>query len=818
MRTLRLVEFTDEVPDVRLRSIAPLLLIAACAVPGVVHAVPAQGELLARYASLPLLFERAATQRDAAEFVARGANYSLAVTGEGVRILPAEGGGIPIGLRFVGGNPGTRIRGDGRLVVVHHLGGATERHVPAYERVRLVELYPGIDVAFHAQGRELEYDVIVAPGADPARFALTLDAGERAVRNDKGELVVAGNDGALVLKRPVAFQELNGTRQAVASGFVLDGERIRIAVGAYDHAHPLVIDPVVSYATYIGGNSTEQGTAIAVDAAGNAYVAGYTQSSDFPLVNGYDRSIGRKGDVDVFVSKLNATGTGLVWSTLLGGATGMDRAVGIAVDASGSAYVTGQTSSSDFPTTASAWQKGTAGGGGFVAKLAPAGNALAYSTYVASATPSSIGVDEAGNAFVAGSATSAFATTPNAMQTTTNSSSGSTAFVLKLNANGSAPIFATFLGGSSGEDATSLAVDARGSVYVAGWTTSADFPVKNAFQPGKGSPKDGFVAKIASDGSQLLYATLLGGGLDDAVNAIAVDAAGNAYVAGETYSNDFPVASGFQMTKAGRLLLNSSLGNAFVAKLSPSGSTLVYGSFLGGEVCTSLCEPLFPVPQFRADVAYGVAVDHAGHAYVTGLVRSLTFPLVDSSSVRAQQDNEDSAFAAKVSIAGSRLLWSTFVRTGYTEGSSATRFPFGSATAVAVDASDAAYVTGDASDSTHFPATPGAFQSSSVTTAAIVAKFAGAPAMTLTTSSATVDAQTPVTLTAVVQGAATSGSVAFFADGGWLGAAALVGNRATVSSTLPVGIHALTAVATLPGTSADSAPITQVVDVPLVCN
>jgi hypothetical protein len=805
---------------VRLRSIATLLpLLAACVVARVAGATPPGSDLLARYASLPLLFERVATREASVQFVARGANYTVAVGADAVRVLPATGARrVPIGMRFADASPRPQIRGDGRLAVIHHLGAGSDRHVPAYERVRIAGLYPGIDVAFHAHGAELEYDVVVAPGGDPARFALTVDADERVVLNDEGALVLATGDGALVLKRPVAYQDVDGTRRAVDSRFILDAERIRIAVGEYDRAYALVIDPVVSYATYVGGNSTEQGTAIAVDAAGNAYVTGYTQSSDFPLVNAYDRSIGRKGDVDVFVSKLNPAGTGLVWSTFLGGSTGADRAIAIAVDASGSAYVTGQTSGADFPTSASAWQKGTTGGGGFVAKLAPAGNALAYSTYVAGATPSGIGVDAAGNAYVAGSATSAFVTTASALQTAINSSSGTTAFLLKLNATGSAAVFATFLGGSTGEDATSLAVDARGSVYVGGWTTSADFPVRNAFQPAKGSAKDGFVAKVAGDGSQLLYATLLGGNLDDAVNAIAVDASGNAYVAGETYSTDFPVISGFQMRKGGQLLVNSSQGNAFVAKLSPTGNALVYASYLAGEICQSLCQSVFGVPQIRSDAAYGIAVDAAGHAYVTGLANSWTFPLVDSAAQRKQQDNENSAFVTKVSISGAALLWSTFLRTGYDMGASSTRFPAGSTTGVAIDASNAAFVTGTSNDSSGFLATAGALRTSSVEPSAIVAKFASAATMTITTSNATTDTQTPVTVTATLQGATTSGNVNFYSDGGWIGSAALAGNRASLTSTLPAGVHALTAIASLPASSPDAAPITQVVDVPLVCN
>ena len=772
----------------------------------------------AQYASLPLQFERLSANDSAATFVARTPDYAVAVSSDGATLAFRDASAVS--LRLVGPSANAQVSGIGRESTrIHRLRFGDPRDVvdgPAYERVAISNLQPGLDIAFHGRGRELEYDVVVAPGADPTRFAFRVDGSDHVALTDSGDLTIATGAGTLTVKAPVSYQDVGGTRHPVASAFHIDDERVvRIRVGEYDTTRTLVIDPIVSYATYVGGSSFEQATAIAVDAAGNAYVTGYTQSTDFPLVNAYDRSLGRKGDVDVFVSKLNPTGTGLVWSTYVGGAS-VDRAVGIAVDASGSAYVTGLTSGADFPTSANAWQKAIAGGG-FVVKLAPAGNALVYSTYVAGANPSAIAVDSAGNAFVTGSAIPAFVTTPGALQTTNRSVNGSTAFVLKLNAAGSAPLFATFLGGSGSEDATSLALDNGGSAYVGGWTTSADFPVRDAYQASKRSARDGFVAKIAGDGSQIVYATFLGGSLDDAINAIAVDRAGSAYVAGETYSGDFPVVSGFQMQKAGTLLIGSSLGNAFVAKLASTGNKLVYASFLGGEVCKAPCQSVFGVPQIPGDVAYGIAVDSTGHAYVTGLANSWTFPLIDSPSWGKQQDNQNSAFAAKVSASGTSLLWSTFVRVGYDLGSTWTRFPAGAATGVAIDSADAAFVTGIANDSSAFTTTPGAFQPSSVDPAAIVVKFRAAPAITLSTSNATTDTSTPITLTATISGGTLDSAI--FIDGTTrIGGAQFIDNQARLTLTLPAGIHQLSAMLPQPGFANDSPPITQVVDVPLVCN
>ena len=805
------------------RSIIALLALALAA--GVASQVlPADAPLPlqqppAQYPSLPLQFERLTTDDGDEIFVARTRSYAIAVERQGATLAFRDAS--PVSIRFVDASANARVIGIGpQSGRIHRLRFGDRRNgidAPAYERVAISNLQPGLDIAFHGRGGELEYDVVVAPGADPSRFAFRVGGSDSVTLGDAGDLAIGTAAGTLTIKAPVAYQDIGGARRFVASGFDMDDDGVvRIHVGDYDTAKALVIDPIVSYATYVGGSNYEQATAIAVDGAGNAYITGYTQSTDFPLVNAYDRSLGRKGDVDVFVSKLNAAGTALVWSTYIGGAS-IDRAVGVAVDANGSVYVTGSTSGADFPTTVNAWQKGITGGGGFVAKLAPAGNALVYSAYLTGSNPSAIAVDSAGNAFVTGSATRSFVTTPGALQTTSASVSGSTAFLLKVNAAGTAPVFATFLGGSGGEDATSLAVDNAGNAYVGGWTTSADFPVRNAYQASKRSAKDGFVAKIAGDGSLIIYATLLGGSLDDAVNAIAVDRAGNAYIAGETYSSDFPVISGFQMQKAGRLLIGSSLGNAFVAKLGSSGRTLVYASFLGGEVCQTPCQSVFGVPQIPGDAAYGIAVDSTGHAYVTGFASSWTFPLIDSPSWGKQQDNQNSAFAAKVAASGTSLLWSTFVRTGFDLGGTGTRFPGGSATGVAIDATDAAFVTGVANDSSAFAATSGAFQASSVDPGAIVVKFRPAPKITLSTSNATTDTSTPITLTATMSGG-TLGDAIFMDGTARIGTVQFVESQASLTLALPAGVHALSAMLLLAGSMNDSAPITQVVDVPLVCN
>ncbi|HEY6895074.1 MAG TPA: SBBP repeat-containing protein, partial [Rhodanobacteraceae bacterium] len=573
--------------------VLPLVAGAFLAVNGAASDPPPGGtRAAADYGGLPLVFEHV-TDASRERFVARGAHYAISISVRGVQvILPARqpgATGTALDIGFIAAESSVAIRGAAPAETrIHHLrgGGSDQVDVPTFASVHLAGLYPGIDAIFHGNGRRLEYDLVVAPGADPGPMQMRIDGASRLSLDEHGDLVVSAGNGAITVHRPFAYQQTGGARTPIESEFRLSGANdVRIVVGDYDRARSLVVDPIVSYASWLGGSAAEQATALAVDAAGNAYVAGWTNSSDFPLVSPYDRSI-TKYDTDVFVSKLNSSGTALVWSTYLGAgsntAPSVDRAYGIAIDAAGSAYVTGTTSGSDFPVSANAYQKGVPGGGSFVTKLAPAGNAIVYSTYVAGATANALAVDIAGNAYIAGGATSSFTTTSGALQRTAGS--GATSFVLKLDATGGAAMFATFLGGSGGDEAKSIAVDSRGNAFVGGWTSSTDFPLVNAYQSAPRGRKDGFVAQIDGTGARLVYSTRLGGALDDSVNAIAIDANGYAYVAGETYSADFPVKDGFQMQKAGSLLINSSVGSAFVAKLSPAGNGLAYASFLGGEV------------------------------------------------------------------------------------------------------------------------------------------------------------------------------------------------------------------------------------------
>ncbi|HMA30312.1 MAG TPA: SBBP repeat-containing protein [Casimicrobiaceae bacterium] len=792
----------------------------------------------ARYDRLPMLFEefdgRTAERRS---YVARGAGYHVAIFAGGALLAlratsapgersPDQGEATVVGFAFLDANASAWVRGlDPQPTRIHHLRGRADgpdrTDVATYSRVEIGDLFPGIDAVFYGNGQRLEYDLIVAPGADPSRVRLKIEGITGMGLAENGDLQLDTRHGTMTLHRPLAYQEHDGEREHVDSAYAIgDGNVVTIRVGVYDESRPLVIDPVVSYATYLGGSLSERGTAIAVDADGNAYVTGFTTSSDFPVVSAYDRSLGKRGDTDVFVAKLNPAGTGLVYATYLGGSTGIDRATGIAVDAAGSAYVTGMTSAGDFPVSANAYQPSTSGGGAFITKLVPAGNALVYSTYLWGTAVAAIAVDASGNALVTGNATSLFATTANAIQPTLPPPLANAGFVLKLDPTGTAARYATFLPGSAANQANAIAVDLQGNAYVAGWTTATDFPVISGYQPALRGQKDGFVAKIDPAGSRFVYSTFLGGSLDDIINAIAVDADGNAHVAGETYSSDFPSLNAFQPKKSGFRLVNSSLGNAFVTKLDATGSTLRYSSFLGGEICTSYCQSLGGLPQYPGDAAYGIAVDRDGHAFVTGLANTYTFPLVDSSAPRKQQDNQDSAFVAKVSASGASLLFSTFVRTGYAyTDDRLTRFPPDAATGVATDQHGAAYVTGFTDGTGQFVTTPGAFQTGNGGgQGAYVVKFAGPPAtLVLETSNPEIASPANATLTVTVAGLPMSGNATLLSGTSFVASAPIVDNRAAFDIRLPVGIHSLSALLAVPGSHMDSASLQQIVDNPLAC-
>jgi subtilase family serine protease len=607
-------------------------------------------------------------------------------------------------MRVAGADPAPEIRGGQELPgrVSYVRTGATARQVaaPTYASVRYRDVRPGVDLVFHGNGRQLEYDLVLAPGADPGQIALAFDGVEGMQVAAGGDLVGFTAAGPLRQPRPVAYQEVDGARRPVDADYVVERDgRVRFRVGAYDASRPLVIDPVLSYATHLGG-SDEEGDwlwgavfGIAVDAAGNAYVTGATRSVDFPTTAGADGTLG--GDQDVFVTKLSPAGA-VLYSTYLGGPCA-DLARDIAVDAAGSAYVTGRAHGGVCLADVTP--------GVLVAKLDPAG-ALVYSfVFGGSLADTSMGqaiaVDAAGRAHVTGTAHSSsldFPATPGAYRTEECdeawASGTADGFVARVNAAGAALEYSTFLCGSGHDSPNDIAVDAGGHAYVAGSTGSSDFPTVNPLQgaPGGGvSAVTGFLSKLSPDGSGLVYSTYLGGSVNDVINGLALDAQGNVYLTGETESSDFPTTPGVLQEQPGnRLCYYELCTDAFVTKVDAAGSAIVYSTYLFGEI---------------SEAGSRIAVDGAGNAYVIGTTTSGYFPILDAFQT-ANRGLAD-AFVAKLDPDGTRLVYSSYLGGSHSGPSALTGWDTGSA--IAVDSAGNAYVAGHTL-SYDFPTTPGAFQ------------------------------------------------------------------------------------------------------------
>jgi hypothetical protein len=631
---------------------------------------------------LPLAFEPNRGQADPRiRFVARGRGYTISLRStEASFALGATG---RIGMRLVSGNRAARLLAQGPLPgkVNYLLGNDHSKWltgVPTYARLVARDVYPGVDVAYYGRQNRFEYDLIVRPGASASAISLQF-AGARGLRllpNGDLNMRLAGSHVRQL--PPQIYQRVDDTRRRVEGRFVLRGDRVGFALGRYDHSRPLVIDPALAYSTYLGGIPNDSGSAIAVDASGSAYVAGWTESQDFPTVNPVQPSIGDDffGYGDVFVSKLNPAGTALVYSTYLGGKL-PDAACGIAVDAAGNAYLTGYTESANFPT-ASPLQASKAGGSedAFVSKLNAAGNGLVYSTYLGGSGDTgefgwAIAVDPSGNAYVTGTTTSPNFPTVNPLQPTLNGAlNGGDAFVSKLNAAGTALVYSTYLGGSGGEQGFGIAVDSAGSAYVAGDTLSTDFPTANPLQAAKGGGyDDAFVSKLNPAGNALVYSTYLGGSGSEFANGVALDSAGDAYLTGNTDSTNFPIVSPLQAANAGGVY------DAFVSKVNAGGSALVYSTYLGGS----------DDENNRA-----IAVDADGSAYITGFTNSTDFPT--ANPIQAANAGPADAYVSKVSPAGTALVYSTYL--GGSGGDAGD--------GIAVDSAGSAYVIGD-TGSTNFP-------------------------------------------------------------------------------------------------------------------
>ncbi|MCG3157757.1 MAG: hypothetical protein DKINENOH_04393 [bacterium] len=671
-----------------------------------------KAELAEAYGKLPLCFEANQGQTDEqVEFMARGNGYALFLTTqEAVFSLQKPVGGEQLSvfseqlsiaapkksemvattsdepraasvirLELAGANPAPRIQGLEQLPgKINQLKGNDPTHwrtnVATYAKIKYHAIYPGVDLVYYGNQQELEYDFIVAPGADPAAIKLGFAGVDKLEVDSQGDLVMHVADAQVRMHKPIIYQEQEGIRQEISGGYKLlvsaadddEGNGLPHAgfhVEAYDMSAPLVIDPILIYSTFLGGSDQDISNAIAVDGAGSAYITGFTSSLDFPVANAL-QPVCVCLDQDIFVTKLNPSGTALVYSTYLGG-TRRENGFDLVVDAAGNAYVSGWAQSSDFPLMNPAQP---AFGGGdvdaIVFKLNPAGSALVFSTFLGGSGTVDYGnaifADATGNVHVAGVTDSPNFPTVNAQQPL-YAGGATDAFVTKFNATGSTLVYSSYLGGNGRDSAQGIFVDDAGNAYLTGVTDSPDFPVANALQPTWAGLQDVFITKLNPSTAALAYSTFLGGSADDIGTDIARDASGNLYVTGQTASPDFPTANALQPALAGSR-------DAMVVKLNATASALVYSTFLGGSL---------------DDYARDLAVDGTGSVYVAGWTLSSDFPTVNPMQSTFAGGVYD-GILAKLNPAGSALVYATYF------GGTAEDRPTG----LAVDVHGAAYMTG----------------------------------------------------------------------------------------------------------------------------
>ncbi len=650
------------------------------------------------YGSLPIHFEPNIGQTAGeVDFIARGNSYSLFLKpGEATLSLIGKDESenlkknAAVKMSLLEAN--TAARADG----VKALGGTSnyfigndpakwQTNISNFEKVQYSDVYSGIDLVYYGNDRQLEYDFVVKPSADPGRIRLAFDGVEKPPQIDEttGDLLLTTAVGELRQHKPVVYQNIDGERHEVAGAYKVDGYSASILLGEYDRSRELVIDPILSYGSYLGGSGFEEGRGITVDADGNAYVVGTSASINFPTTAGVIKTSNPPSTNnvqwnDAFVTKINPGGTAMVWSTYYGGRNGSEIGTGVAVTASGEVLISGTTTANDLPTV-NAYQS-TFGGtdDAFAAKLNSTGSAILYSTYLGgnnTDTGGRIALDRSnGDAVFAGFSSSPnFPTTPGAYKqklcdspVTCSGIFYSGSYVVKLTAAGQG-IYSTLFDAGIND----VTLDASNNAVIGGYVSGTNFPATTgAFQTTTSGGIEGFIAKLNPTGSSVVYGTYLGGGLQsDRVNGLAVDSTGNIYATGQTQNTGFPVTTGaFDLTYNGG-------EDGFVTRLDPTGSSLVYSTFFGGQ---------------GKDQPFAISLASDNSAIIAGETLSgTTFPLRNSLL-----GTNGSIFLTRFNTDASALVYSTILGQGGAYG-------------LAVDAASNAYLTGH---TTNVVVTPDSFQ------------------------------------------------------------------------------------------------------------
>lgn len=621
-----------------------------------------RSSVLASLSTLPAVFEPNRGQVDSAvRFLARSSGYTLFLTDREAVFAPPEG--TPVRMRLSGARPPKSAEGLEPTggVSNYFLGNDPAKwrsNIPHYRKVRYRGVTAGVDQVFYVDRGGIEYDLVVAPGTDASQITMEYEGARSLDVDALGDLVLATDTGAVRLRRPTVYQtDRAGNRVPVEASFRLkDAKHASFLISRYDPHRELVIDPVVTYATYLGGSSADTIVGMALDSSGNTYLTGATSSADFPTVNPFQSTIPNNSAAHVFVTKLNPTGTALAYSTFIGGSSG-EAGYAIAIDPPGNAYITGITSSSNFPIQ-NALQPAFQGQGApvFATKLDPTGSRLVYSTFLGnSGTASGIAADPSGNAYVVGATLASGFPTKSPLQSAPAGANVSAPFISKISPDGSAFIYSTFLSANP-DTIAGVAADVAGNAYLAGVTFIYNkWPLQAPLQPTIKGYSNAFVSKINPTGSALVYSTYLGGTGSDTGMAIAIDASGNAYVAGTAQSRDFPTKNALYPSPFGG-------GSGFLSEINPSGSALVFSTYAGAPV-------------------NAVAVDPSNNVYIAGSTALPTYPI--QNAIQATPAGT-SAFVTAFAPGGNSLLYSTFI------GGNNRGF------AIAADASGNAYLAGTA--------------------------------------------------------------------------------------------------------------------------
>jgi hypothetical protein len=700
------------------------------------------------YGNVPLVFEANQGQTDSrVKFLSQGKGYSVFLTSGSMVLslrptelthaletpaLPASGGSekgrsavrqlekaaraqkvgaTTLAINLVGGSTNPQVVGEGILPtkVNYFIGRDPKKwhtNVLTYARIRYRNVYPGIDLVYYGNHRSLEYDFDLAPGADPTQIQFEAKGADALNLDSAGNLLLTKGTSQLRLRPPVLYQETKGTRAQVPGTYVLhDRTHVGFEVGKYDATKALVIDPVLVYSTFLGGSGDDFSNGIAVDATGDAYVVGLTDSVDFPLatIGSYSPTQFR-----MFLTKLDATGSTLLFADYFGGTSGGDEASSVAVDSLGSPYVTGCATSSDFPVTAGAYQSTRAGSqDAFLAKFSPDGSSIIYSTYLGGSNLTNIGgsttqtgysvsVDAAGEAVIAGVTMATDFPMKNPSQSSASTDQfgdwGEYGFVTKFSASGASLVYSTYLSGATLSTSASyctacfpdsevlgVVTDSSGNAYVTGYTSTTDFPVTagaiTTSYPGDSLSTVGFVSKFSSSGA-MAYSTYLGGLTFSFLDAIAVDSTGSAYVTGYDSANDnFPIVTTSICDPSA-----AACNGTIIAKLNPTGSSLLYSTFLGTS---------------NNMVGQAIQVDANGDAFIVG--SDVQFDL--SNPIEGYAGGGGDVVVAEIDPSATTVLMATFLGGQGWEAASG----------LALDSNGAAYVTGE-TQSLDFPVTESAFQ------------------------------------------------------------------------------------------------------------